>query len=388
MGLFLEIDRNVNRWDPERVKALVSYYEVVFRMHVDADKMLKCAPNVKDVTTRQVKLAVLPASASPFDSDRLGFYKSRDKKFLKSISSDKDEPVLFRAIAKAVLSQYYWYHSSDENERVKAWDDTISLCKSVTEDEARRFFVYKELPTAVGSFLHDLRAEIESYFKLFQGTTMLRYNEKTSEDEPIASIPGIECDACQKRRSELKVNTLRVCSVCTLTYYCSKECQRRHYSTHKHQCRKEGDFRPGDYAQMRGKDGSWQSPIKVRLLRIIPNTIDWAVTGIDDRSICNAVKESDLRRIRSATWGAFGMKEIENLMDAKKNGDTSVKIDPDLYELYYAPNPCGQFLGEDLEQVRECVEQAEMDPLDYYLKVIKARKQDTNETGRSELNGS
>ena len=67
MGLFLEIDKNVNRWDPERVKALVSYYEVVFRMHVDADKMLKCAPNVKDVTTRQVKLAVLPASASPFE---------------------------------------------------------------------------------------------------------------------------------------------------------------------------------------------------------------------------------------------------------------------------------------------------------------------------------
>ena len=139
---------------------------------------------------------------------------------------------------------------------------------------------------------------------------------------------------------------------------------------------------------MKGNDGSWQSPIKVRLLRIIPNTIDWAVTGIDDRSICNAVKESDLRRIRSATWGAFGMKEIENLMDAKKNGDTSVKIDPDLYELYYAPNPCGNFYGKDPEVLRECFEQTEMDPLDYYINVIQAREKDTSEAGRSELKGS
>ncbi|KAL9185966.1 hypothetical protein ACHAXT_003743 [Thalassiosira profunda] len=41
------------------------------------------------------------------------------------------------------------------------------------------------------------------------------------------------CDGCDRRMDR---STLKSCSLCKLTQYCSKECQRRHWPSHKDEC--------------------------------------------------------------------------------------------------------------------------------------------------------
>jgi ribosomal protein L31 len=43
---------------------------------------------------------------------------------------------------------------------------------------------------------------------------------------------GMLCDMC-KRSDATK---LSICSACHMAYYCSKDCQRRHWSIHKKKC--------------------------------------------------------------------------------------------------------------------------------------------------------
>lgn len=58
---------------------------------------------------------------------------------------------------------------------------------------------------------------------------------------------GKHCDCCKKSEQELGLYELEKCSRCKLSFYCSKECQRKAwYAGHKQACRKKGQIEIGD----------------------------------------------------------------------------------------------------------------------------------------------
>ena len=364
MNAFSMLDAKTNCWHPMRIMVLVNLYEGVFKLHLNQDHLLK---NVsRDFKAGRKPSVNLSENAS---SGCVGFFESRDKKFLKSIANNADEPILCRAIAKALLSQYYWFHSHNENDRVKSWDDAIVLCESVTPQEAERSITFSDgMTMTVGNFLKDLCFEFQCYFKFYEGAIMQRINRESGELECFGCIAGIRCDGCGKNRSQLGLTTLRVCSRCQITYYCSKECQHRHHKKHKTQCRRKGEFLPGDFVEMKDEELGWQAPTPVRLLRIIPNTKDWIVCGEYTHTFYPGVKESDLRRTCPSSWGGLGRKDMAKMIAAMQRGEDKFAVEADPYERFYAPSPsCKALSVEELEIFRKSVEQTEMSPSDYRL---------------------
>ncbi|CAB9498707.1 expressed unknown protein [Seminavis robusta] len=63
----------------------------------------------------------------------------------------------------------------------------------------------------------------------------------------VSPVPGDQCDCCSEEKS---IHDMRVCGHCRVTYYCTEECQNKHWQhVHHKLCRKKGEFRCGDIVQ-------------------------------------------------------------------------------------------------------------------------------------------
>lgn len=63
-------------------------------------------------------------------------------------------------------------------------------------------------------------------------TTMIEATEKERR-----SVALMKCEACNKM--EDAIGDFRTCSRCSCVYYCSSECQKNHYKSHKMSCKKK-----------------------------------------------------------------------------------------------------------------------------------------------------
>ncbi|KAJ3027864.1 UNVERIFIED_CONTAM: hypothetical protein HDU68_002953 [Siphonaria sp. JEL0065] len=64
-------------------------------------------------------------------------------------------------------------------------------------------------------------------------------------------IPGLDCSVCKKKRS---FDVLMKQCVCKRKWYCSRDCQRSEWKTHKQQCSDGFSFRKWDAVQIIGHD--------------------------------------------------------------------------------------------------------------------------------------
>eukprot|EP00242_Pyramimonas_sp_CCMP2087_P000525 CAMPEP_0198232076 /NCGR_PEP_ID=MMETSP1445-20131203/115536_1 /TAXON_ID=36898 /ORGANISM="Pyramimonas sp., Strain CCMP2087" /LENGTH=252 /DNA_ID=CAMNT_0043912723 /DNA_START=62 /DNA_END=820 /DNA_ORIENTATION=- len=70
--------------------------------------------------------------------------------------------------------------------------------------------------------------------------------------DDLITVSGEKCDHCGAKRNDPGV-TLKFCSKCKIVWYCGTECSRAAWQAgHKRTCRAPGEFRGGDYAQVRG----------------------------------------------------------------------------------------------------------------------------------------
>ena len=73
-------------------------------------------------------------------------------------------------------------------------------------------------------------------------------NFTRDEFDELSRVSGDTCDCCQKANVPLSI-----CARCKMTFYCSKECQKKQWALgHKKFCRKSGEFKEGDFARLEG----------------------------------------------------------------------------------------------------------------------------------------
>lgn len=59
---------------------------------------------------------------------------------------------------------------------------------------------------------------------------------------PISFAKGSFCGRCRKSKEDLRLESLRICSRCKIARYCSKECQKKDFPSHKADCKWVGHF--------------------------------------------------------------------------------------------------------------------------------------------------
>ena len=95
-----------------------------------------------------------------------------------------------------------------------------------------------EMSECVSNFLDNVRSKYAFVAELPDGTV-----------KELSIIPGDHCDLCGETCEALEGVKLMACAKCKQTYYCSVECQKKHWKeVHKIQCRKRGEFKVGDFA--------------------------------------------------------------------------------------------------------------------------------------------
>ena len=58
----------------------------------------------------------------------------------------------------------------------------------------------------------------------------------------ISFKKGSFCGRCRKSKEDLRLQSMRICSRCQIARYCSKECQRKDFQSHKVDCKWVGHF--------------------------------------------------------------------------------------------------------------------------------------------------
>ena len=83
----------------------------------------------------------------------------------------------------------------------------------------------------------------------------------------------IKCTICEK------TTNLKLCSICTLTFYCSIECQKQDWSKHKKFCKKANSDRK--YSDKNSKDFNFKQMDAYEIINRIPENVkEYVLTSI------------------------------------------------------------------------------------------------------------
>ncbi|CAB9511800.1 expressed unknown protein [Seminavis robusta] len=171
-----------------------------------------------------------------------------DKNFLRGIIRSETEPAFFVAHAIAIngFIKFKLEHNVDKylqalSRLIAVWDsakDEDNACVlPILYDDAD----LKIAPKTAGEFLMVLRITAEASCSMF----LIAKWDSNKFVKAVSAIPGDQCDCCGSQ--EKSIHEMGVCGRCRVTYYCSKECQQKHWQqVHWKLCRKKGEFRRGD----------------------------------------------------------------------------------------------------------------------------------------------
>ena len=110
-------------------------------------------------------------------------------------------------------------------------------------------------------------------------------------------------DCCYKEKEELGVDHLEACGKCKRAFYCSRECQRKHWKAgHKTACRAPHDIRPGDLFKLHNLKKKCMNFRVVKVVGADPkNESRWEVMFFDDKTPNVSVAADKLLHLRPLT---------------------------------------------------------------------------------------
>ena len=126
----------------------------------------------------------------------------------------------------------------------------------------------------------------------------------------LSRAGGYICDVCNKPNPDI-LERLGSCHRCKLTFYCSEECRKEDWKSHKMVCRKRHEFRAGDLVYFANPDGvhKYGSIVKIERPGLAAEGPSWIVSADAIPGLMQSVnyfKEQvlakDIRRIRPALW--------------------------------------------------------------------------------------
>ena len=168
--------------------------------------------------------------------------------------------------------------------------------------------------------MHHFKLSLES-FRDWKSATLqseddsayLTYLEDAYAYLNAYGTPGGQCDGCCTKRKQ-GMSSMKVCGRCQRTYYCSRNCQKKHWRTsHKECCRRKGEFKKGDHVmltktileflpscfevvlQEQNDDGSWLvSGVAVEREAIVTRRQIRVITPLDRRFLAASFQKRQL----------------------------------------------------------------------------------------------
>mmetsp|Transcript_10196 Transcript_10196/g.12919 ORF Transcript_10196/g.12919 Transcript_10196/m.12919 type:complete len:315 (+) Transcript_10196:154-1098(+) len=198
-------------------------------------------------------------------------FKASDKDLenMKKIFDDKHEPRLFRVEAGFTLglllyikgermecAEYYYRAIEIGESQVKPKEAKLEKKKlQINLDKVPMKEIMERVVTDAKGNLNNLNAKMgdpppngtyTSKCHLMplgpMGTTL-----KREQFDKLIDVGGVECDYCHRKDADLLK-----CTKCQKAFYCSQACQVKQWKEkgHKKYCRKEGEFKVGDFVQL------------------------------------------------------------------------------------------------------------------------------------------
>ena len=178
----------------------------------------------------------------------------------------------YRAISAFTLGTLHHDMSTDRDSSAEYMRLAVQACsgngRRLPEAERKKTVYWIEegsvpVETDVATFLEDIEAAAEANLKILTAPVLVAGPDGTPIDSGSVGLAdrlsggGEACDNCGRTRRELGMPTLRCCSRCGLAYYCSVECQTKHWKGgqgqgggHKSACRKRGQMEVGDIVRV------------------------------------------------------------------------------------------------------------------------------------------
>ena len=224
-----------------------------------------------------------------------------DRKFLRQIGDVEDELAVIRGSAlalRASIKVLITYRFDKAMERAK---DVVRVTDSASEQEWQlKVRMDEGIHVSLSKVLHKLHAESAWQIMKMPKVNRLLCITPDGTENDVSLVGGKHCDGCGNTCNELGLQELNECSRCGMTYYCSKECQVRHWKHGGHckACRCKGEFHPGDCA-VSDKFGV------VRIVGFVQDNHGEAgrfVTCSLDEKFTFGLPASKLRNMRPALW--------------------------------------------------------------------------------------
>ncbi|CAB9498706.1 expressed unknown protein [Seminavis robusta] len=164
-----------------------------------------------------------------------------DKKFLSGIIRSDTEPPFFLAHATFLSGFIECKLEQNADMFLHALTRVIDTCDSAKDEDNAHVVV----PHTAGEYLMRLRTLTEGFMERTRSNFVMVKWDPNKFVSSMSPIPGDQCDCCGTK--EKSTSEMPVCGRCRVTYYCSKECQQKHWQqVHWKLCRKKGEFRCGD----------------------------------------------------------------------------------------------------------------------------------------------
>jgi len=273
-------------------------------------------------------IATIKAALERDGRNALLFVTKEDKQFLKRISQSLTELSLYRALATDLWGTIA-LSNLEYDEQAQSARSVIKICDEASEMEKQRLILHTE--STYGSLIDETRKANDGQLAFMRNifcmvTSHTKCTQEGAQPEQPSVIGGDKCKMCSTTYEDLGVAMLDCCQRCQLTYYCSRDCQRKDWKDHKKVCRKPGEFQVGDKALLAdpNHDGPGKFGDMVRILASAPDDPDqlnpqsWVVNvemDRDDRPRESFIVQSKyLRRLRPEMWDTMGAKESTELV--------------------------------------------------------------------------
>lgn len=227
------------------------------------------------------------------------FLTRADKQVFLDLMNDPDDLSFCRMIGTLLLAQYH-HCFLEFGHSLHCCIEALNLCLNLPADERDIDLGFmKTLPEEFGNRRPCVLGDFLPGIEIFCNCMIKRFHL-----DEVAG--GLYCDVCGKANANY-LERMKSCSRCVLSFYCSDECSKRDWPTHKKRCRKKGQYKVNDTVYSMNPNGRFGFGSLVRIIGPGQTAGTWEVS--DDSNESDELLPSQMNRCRPSQWITEGNRE-------------------------------------------------------------------------------